>query len=512
MIKSLLIIILTISSLGSSAQSLILEGDYFRLVDFQKSENKVIKNYLSEMKFIAFMGGNFNYPTQASWTNDEQGTIYPVVKHRGKHIILQDSLGKWGTLTADGEMYFEFKYNYPPKFINNDYYALATSVYNNESYEETVGWTIYNNKDEGQQVYLSLKEQYKNTILAKNTYGKYGLFDATNLEIIFPFDHISPSWDTKNFGFTESGLLELKNSSGKCGLINYKGDTILPFEYEYVEHPFEEQNLVKKNGLWGTIDIEGNIVTPCIYQELEYEFYQHVKSVVKLNDEWLIVDHMLKPTSDMRFEQIHEINMANHSFDFSIVKEVGGKYGMMNLKTEEYLVKPDYDTIFLEDKEFICQNKSKIDWYNLEGELILSHNKKIIQVKDDDGNDMFDKDKNRLYIQNHKGIKGLIHKESLIKGEQVAFMPPSFDQIIFEENLIFVVKNGLCGWISITKELIVTPEYEQSWTVGYIHGWEEYDHIIAIRNNMVYLFSFEGKLLDQKEVPMYGKPEDVFIK
>ena len=70
--------------------------------------------------------------------------------------------------------------------------------------------------------------------------------------------------------FNTKGYFWLQRKGGKWGLINYKGKTILPFEYDTVDSG-EWQNgkngyaIVTKNGKFGIVNNAGKEIVPCIY-------------------------------------------------------------------------------------------------------------------------------------------------------------------------------------------------------------------------------------------------------
>lgn len=68
--------------------------------------------------------------------------------------------------------------------------------------------------------------------------------------------------------------------NGKIGIIDIKGNTIIPFEYEEIGAFNEGLARVKKNGFYGFVNKKGEIVIPCIYDGA-YGFSEGLTGVYK---------------------------------------------------------------------------------------------------------------------------------------------------------------------------------------------------------------------------------------
>lgn len=101
---------------------------------------------------------------------------------------------------------------------------------------------------------------------------------------------------------------------GKLGVIQVFMENcieLVPFLYDSIYFHFDsvcKTILVKKNDLWGVLDYKGNQVMPCIYEDFEYVGGIYLK--VKSNGVWSFIDIMGNKVkeSDMIFEEDEEDN------------------------------------------------------------------------------------------------------------------------------------------------------------------------------------------------------------
>ena len=68
--------------------------------------------------------------------------------------------------------------------------------------------------------------------------------------------------------------------NGKHGFINEKGETIIPFEYDWAGNVNEGFVNVKKDNLWGHLNKEGKVTTPFEYEKTG-DFNKGVSNVKK---------------------------------------------------------------------------------------------------------------------------------------------------------------------------------------------------------------------------------------
>lgn len=112
--------------------------------------------------------------------------------------------------------------------------------------------------------YRYLEKEFPNTenifIVEKN--GKIGTIDDENNEIIpIIYDGLS--------GWVEYGpKAHFVKHNDKYGIISYKGEIIIPIEYDYVGLPQKGVIAVKKDRKYGVVSWKNKEILPCIYDKL----------------------------------------------------------------------------------------------------------------------------------------------------------------------------------------------------------------------------------------------------
>lgn len=71
--------------------------------------------------------------------------------------------------------------------------------------------------------------------------------------------------------------------SKKYGIMDEKGDTIIPFIYDVLPNTVSEKMIVKKNGKYGIINIKNNILVDFKYDEL-YSYYPYFVCYTRINN------------------------------------------------------------------------------------------------------------------------------------------------------------------------------------------------------------------------------------
>jgi len=109
--------------------------------------------------------------------------------------------------------------------------------------------------------------------------GKYGVVDEKGNEVI-PLKYDDANW-------WNNGLVLVK-LSGKYGFIDEKGNEVIPPKYEDADYYLNGLWLVKLNGKYGLIDEKGNEVIPPKYEDV-HRFNKGL-AAVKLNGKWGFID------------------------------------------------------------------------------------------------------------------------------------------------------------------------------------------------------------------------------
>lgn len=143
--------------------------------------------------------------------------------------------------------------------------------------------------------------QFSAGLAAVKLNRKWGFIDARD-SIIIPLTYgWASSFD--EYGFDGLAIVKINNNTerlgimslGKTGLINNKGDVILPLSYVFISPVVNGLALVNNgtdqnngtgeyDGKFGFINKKGRIIIPCIYDQAEP--FLHATSIVKKNGKW----------------------------------------------------------------------------------------------------------------------------------------------------------------------------------------------------------------------------------
>ncbi len=99
--------------------------------------------------------------------------------------------------------------------------------------------------------------------------SRWGVIDATGKFIIQPayadFRVSDVYGDYEVFGVT--GLAMVENPNGKWGAINKSGQTVIPFQYDYLYSYNFGLAAFEQNGKWGFLDENGSVAIPAQYAQ-----------------------------------------------------------------------------------------------------------------------------------------------------------------------------------------------------------------------------------------------------
>ena len=284
--------------------------------------------------------------------------------------------------------------------------------------------------------------------LEKNYYIAYtmegdGVIDE-NGNIILPFEYYDCSislWDSKKNKFTA-----LKNENKKCGVVNLKNETVIPFMYNWIERCFAKGTykdcaIATLNGREGIINQNNETIVP-----FEYEYIKAMSDdtflICKNEGEGeYIVDSDFNQISDKKFLEIAT--------------------GYEHITTDYFIASPDnkYD----ENKEGL------VDKY---GNTIIDFKYEDLSMTENP-HSKFDF---YLYAKNNKNKWGLIDKNENI------ILPFEYDEYsafrIDSDNNAVMVKNGKYGIINIKDKSIIAdfifdiiyPFYDKKATLAKYKG------------------------------------------
>lgn len=225
--------------------------------------------------------------------------------------------------------------------------------------------------------------------------GRWGFYDSKYVYVPFIYDELSKEY---------SDFMKAKKD-GKYGIINKKGETVIPFEYEKLSEVLDKETkkskgflLVTKNQLHGVIDKEGKEVFPIQYskfQPIEEEVYE-----VGLNGKFGLI--RLDGTEITPI--IYEEPLFGLVNGFRKIQK-DGKVGAIN-KKGELILPMEYTALRVESwRRFIFFSKDeKVGVMDLDLKVILPNEYSNIQSKGKNHIMVSKGEKHGLFNQNFEEI------------------------------------------------------------------------------------------------------------
>lgn len=195
---------------------------------------------------------------------------------------------KWGFSNSKGELKIPAIYS-EVKFFNDFGLAHVATGGPNRSdlsfgYIDTLGNEVIPIKK-----YSYLHEFVDSMAVFEMAYEfpirKYGAFDITGSVVI--------SETTNSLKILENGLMFIPDS-GYVGLINRKGETIIPIKYLAISEFTNGIAIIKnKKEKFGLVDDQGNILTPIVYDRIYEERFDLLRQHIEKMDEEVLSNGLL---------------------------------------------------------------------------------------------------------------------------------------------------------------------------------------------------------------------------
>ena len=427
---------------------------------------------------------------------EDTGKIYFPVLNENKQLTLLDNNNNWVLVNKKGKQQYQFPFESwsGPNYFEEGKYTIQ---------QEDTTYLFTTNHELIKKGRVSRYKNYADGYLWSNEEGKYAILDLDGNNRT-PFDFTCTSWDSKNFGFYKNGIVAVKNSDKKCGILTYKGDTIVPFIYDFIDDPGEDQIYVQKDGLWGTIDAEGNVIAPIIYQELPYpDFYENKINLVKTGGKWMATDSAFKPLNQDVYEVVKSVTLKTRGSSspapFKIYAQ-NGKFGLLEAHSELiYITEAIFDSIVTLNKTTLCFKNRQVSFYDKEGNFLRKESEYNLKHLD----------KNGLQITRYAdGAKMLWAEKNgkwgiqTFEGEMI--LPADYEEIKFQNDHFIFKQSGKYGLADWNGNIIIEAAYDQL----------EITHLLDTRYDpsLLVRVSKDGKtgiLNEKNEVLIDLKYEDV---
>lgn len=233
-------------------------------------------------------------------------------------------------------------------------------------------------------------------ILALNKDGFYGYLNKNN-EILLPFHYEDASKFWNGFAYISRFYEENNLGLEYQGVIDEKGNIILPVEYDaiYIQHP-DHYAIVKKNGKYGIITLNEEIILPFEFDYIE-TFNSNSPSLFECtqNSKTGIFDvHSKKFIIPIELHQTEECYI-NSEGDYHILRK-NNLDALIKITNCEIMFITDYIYEYIDQTE-MPQNRLRVKKNGLYGvidmdgnliipfeyQFIYSSKKKIAAIKDE---------------------------------------------------------------------------------------------------------------------------------
>ena len=188
--------------------------------------------------------------------------------------------------------------------------------------------------------------------------GKYGIIDDKGM-VIIPLEF-------SKVLIENNGCYIARNFKNKSGLINADGDTILPFEFDYLMSSFTDNPLLlfsKGSELKGVVNYQNEVVIPPSYDNIDIRS-GFIKG--KRDNKYYAFDADGEPLTTVGYEKV-----SSSGSNLVMVKK-NGRVGLINSKTKKKVIDLEYDRInYLDSKYLSIEKNGNVGLYDFENNIFV---------------------------------------------------------------------------------------------------------------------------------------------
>lgn len=381
-------------------------------------------------------------------------------------IILTKNADKYGAINVNGYEIIKPEYDY----------IISDNYYDEETYSKKAGFIVRNTIQDGYRYgYINYKgkkildtkynkiERIKDIDDEKNVYliasmdGQAGVLK--NNKIIIKHEYVEIGYNSIN------NLFEVQKAE-KYGVINIKGDYILPIDYD--EIMFSGIYLIaNKSNTKFTFDAKGNKIQDAKYINVTPVENEKYFITVDTDDYYGVINKEGKEIVKNNYSYIEYL------YDNYFIATKGGKTGIIN-DEEKYItefkysnitkikdtrllkLETDIDVSIMTDKmqEIVSMENGMVQRYNDYIKVYSENDVKYINLE---GKEVQNKDiytNNQLFAKKSDGKWGFVNKN----GDWI--IQPTYDFVTeFENKVAGVKKDSKWGIINENGEFIKEPIY-----------------------------------------------------
>jgi hypothetical protein len=237
---------------------------------------------------------------------------------------------------------------------------------------------------------------------------------------------------------------------GRDGLINHEGKEILKCEYEYSDmmgYFYEGLSSVKKDSKYGFIDEQGEVIIDFQFDNVAYFENNFVR--VKLKDKWSLIDKK----GNTYFSRMDSIWEKNGFF----CGKINNKCGILDTKKQKLLS-------FIYEEIEACSNglyivKNKQHWGIIDclcKEIVPIIYNSITSCSDN------------LFMVKSGNLWGIIDSDGQFV-LQCEYEMEENQSITIEDGLLKIKRNNKLGYVNLKGEVIIPCEYD---SIKYLNKYE----------------------------------------
>jgi len=274
---------------------------------------------------------------------------------------------------------------------------------------------------------------------------------------------------------TNNHIVRLYKQAPKYGLIDTLGQLAVDAIYEEIGSFSEGRLAVKRNGMWGFVNSDGLEVIPCRFRETGN--FNEGLAAAKLGRHWGFIDKQGNVEIDFKYSRA-----GNFNNDLAWVHTEQGA-GFIN-KKDEIVITPKYDKAFDFEKgvarvvsggkyglidvngKYIMRPKyNEIRAFDQHGLAIVASGNEFIQygVINLQGSLITSSDFNQI-AEFREGLATVQNKDlyGFIDTTGKLVIPCAYPKASsFSEGRAMVQKNGLCGYIDTNGKEVIPLEYSR---------------------------------------------------
>lgn len=213
---------------------------------------------------------------EAVYLNGDSSKIHHAIPRGNALTVSVKKSGSWGALKKNGELAHPFEEEGPVVPLKSGKKGV---IHNVEEEKGLAGIALesvlmISDTSSAKPERYFVQDEYKGYLLVSQDQEYYGIM-SPDLKIVLPLKYRSIIYTKDRFFFNPNGLLTLKTSletDKKCGMVNYKGEIIFPFKYDFISDYIANENaiFVQINDNRGFVDSKGNTKLPMTFKKLPY--------------------------------------------------------------------------------------------------------------------------------------------------------------------------------------------------------------------------------------------------